>query len=59
MVINSKIRLGTSDNRGYLAMANAFAQIPHWGTSDTLGTLGEMHLLNLENAYIKIDIFLT
>jgi len=29
----------TSANRAYLALVIAYAQIPLWGTSDTLGTL--------------------
>ena len=44
----------TSLNRAYLASLCS-AQISLQGTSDTLRTLGEMHLLNL--TYIKIHIF--
>jgi len=41
------IKPKTSSNRAYLASANASAQIPLWGTSDTLGTLYATHYLNM------------
>jgi len=34
----------TSPNRAYLASAIAYAKIPLWGTSDTLGTSGDILL---------------
>ena len=43
MILNSKRRnKEASPNRAYLASANTSAQIPRRGTSDMLGTLGEI-----------------
>lgn len=40
----------TADNRAYLATVNASAQIqPNCGTSDTLGTLDEILLVDRED----------
>ena len=39
--IERKMTPATSYNRAYLASATAYAKIPLWGTSDTLGPLGE------------------
>jgi len=36
---------GTAYNRAYLASAIAYAKISLRGTSDTLGTLYEMHII--------------
>ena len=37
--------MGTAYNGAYLApVLRTFVQIPLWGTSDTLGTIGEMSL---------------
>ena len=44
-LLGSELRMsneGTAYNRAYLTSANASAQIPLRGTSDTLGTLGDI-----------------